>query len=183
MIYSSDGAEENAAIQTAEMMLVAARTAPKACGMDLIETIILDGEDKAKLTTTMREMGKEANKAFFIRDASNIDACHCVVIIGTSVTPRRLNCGLCGAVSCFDASGKGLSCAMSVTDLGIAVGSAATTAMDHRMDNRIMFSVGMAALKLKLFSNNVKVCYGMGLATKGKNVFFDRPEFKCSSET
>ena len=180
MIYTSEESEKQAAVQTANMMLAAARTAPKACGVDLIESIILDCEDKARLTATMREMG-EGGKTFFIRDAANIDACHCVVIIGTSVEPRGLNCGLCGADECGAASKDGVSCAMSVNDLGIAVGSAAAKAMDCRMDNRIMFSVGMVALKLKLFSDNVKICFGIGLAATGKNVFFDRPAFNCPS--
>ncbi|MCL2281092.1 MAG: DUF2148 domain-containing protein [Dehalococcoidia bacterium] len=180
MIYTSEETEKKAAIIAAKMMLAAARTAPKACGVDLVETILVDGDDKDNLTATMRAMGTE-NKTFFIRDAGNIDACHCVVLIGTNVWPRGLNCGLCGAGNCVSAESSGISCAMSVNDLGIAVGSAAATAMDYRMDNRIMFSVGMAALKLKLFSDKVKVCFGIGLATTGKNVFFDRPTFKCPS--
>jgi len=38
-----------------------------------------------------------------------------------------------------------------------------------------MFTVGMAALKLNLFPDKVKICFGIGLATTGKNIFFDRP--------
>jgi uncharacterized ferredoxin-like protein len=64
---------------------------------------------------------------------------------------------------------------MAVNDLGIATGSAAATAMDCRIDNRILFSAGMAALKLNLFPESVKMCFGIGLATTGKNIFFDRP--------
>ena len=65
---------------------------------------------------------------------------------------------------------------MAVHDLGIAIGSAAAVAMDHRIDNRILFTVGMASLKLKLFSDKVKVCFGVPLATTGKSIFFDRPK-------
>jgi len=76
---------------------------------------------------------------------------------------------------CRNAGNSSIPCAMSVNDLGIAVGSAAATAMDHRIDNRVLFSAGMAALHLKLFSEHVRMCFGIGLATTGKNVFFDRP--------
>ena len=175
MIYASDITEKNAAMKCAELMSAAARTAPKACAVDLIETITLDGEDKDRLAAAMREIGTEKNKPFFIRDAGCLDKCRCVILIGASVKPRGLNCGLCGANVCATAADGGISCAMSVNDLGIAVGSAAATAMDNRIDNRVLFTVGMAALKLKLFAENVKICFGIGLSVTGKNVFFDRP--------
>jgi len=174
MIHTKETAEKKGALACAEAMMVAARTAPKACGTDLIETLILDGEDKDRLTNAMREIGARKNKAFFTRDAGNVDDCHCIVLIGTSVGPRGLNCGFCGVETCGAADKAGISCAMSVNDLGIATGSAAATAMDHRVDNRVLFSAGVAALELKLFPEKVKIVCGIGLATKGKNVFFDR---------
>lgn len=174
MIYSSLSNEKNAAMRTAELMSAAARTAPKACGIDLVETMVLDGEDKDRLTAAMRETGALGDE-FFIRDAGNVDACHCIILIGAGVKPRGLNCGLCGKGSCAEAVKEGIPCALSVNDLGIAVGSAAATAMDHRIDNRVLYTAGMTALKLKLFSDNVKICFGIGLSTSGKNVFFDRP--------
>ena len=117
---------------------------------------------------------KNSQNLFIIRDAGNIDACPCVILIGAGVEPRCLNCGLCGVKDCAAAKDGGISCAMAVHDLGIAVGSAAATAMDHRIDNRVLFTAGMAALKLRLFSDNVKICFGIGLSATGKNIFFDR---------
>ena len=174
MIYNSEENERNAAIRVAELMSAAARTAPKACGVDLIKTMVLDGEDKDGLTSVMKGVSDEKSK-IFTRDAGNVDACHCIVMIGAGVTPRGLNCGLCGLENCAAAAKGGIPCALSVNDLGIAVGSAAATAMDHRIDNRILFTAGMAALKMKLFPDDIKICFGIGLATEGKNVFFDRP--------
>jgi len=176
MIYTSDTIEKNAAMGVSELMTAAARTAPKACGVDAIETMVLDGEDKDRLTDAMREIGTDRDRPFFIRDADNVDASHCVVLIGVSVKPRGLDCALCGAESCAVSVKGGISCAMAVNDLGIAVGSAASVAMDHRVDNRILFTAGMAALKIKLFPDKVKVCFGILLATTGKNIFFDRPK-------
>jgi len=174
MIYKRETTERNAAMSVADLMTAVARTAPKACGVDELETLVLDGEDKDRLTAVMRELGASSGQTFFIRDAGNVDACHCVVLIGTSVKPRSLDCSLCGTKNCEAAVKESIPCALAVTDLGIATGSAAATAMDHRMDNRVLFTAGMAALKMKLFSDNVKVCYGIGLSTSGKNVFFDR---------
>ena len=176
MIYNSETTEKSAVMYVSELMAAAARTAPKACGVDAIETMVLDGEDKAGLTAAMREIGTENDRPFFIRDAGNVDACHCVVLIGVGVNPRGLDCALCGVESCAKARKEEISCAMAVNDLGIAVGSAAAVAMDHRIDNRILFTAGMAALKLKLFPDKVKMCFGIPLATTGKNIFFDRPK-------
>jgi len=173
MMYNSKESEKSAVKHVAEMMAAAARTAPKACGVDLIQTMILDGEDKDKLTATMREIGAARDK-FFIRDANNVDVCHCIVLIGAGVAPRGLNCGLCGIGKCEDAEKDGIACALSVTDIGIAVGSAVSKAMDHRIDNRVLYTAGMATLKLKLFPGDIKICFGIGLSTTGKNVFFDR---------
>jgi uncharacterized ferredoxin-like protein len=174
MIYTREITEQKAAMRTAELMTAAARTAPKACGVDIIETMILDGEDKKRLTAAMRELGTELDRPFFIRDAGNVDDSHCIILAGAGVEPRGLNCKLCGTASCEDAKNNGISCAMAVSDLGIAIGSAAAAAMDNRIDNRMMFTAGMAALKLKLFPGHIKMCIGIPLATTGKNIFFDR---------
>ena len=175
MIYTRDVTEKNATMHVAELMCAAARTAPKARGTDTIEAFILDGEDKDKLSAKMREIGERLDKAFFTRDAGNLDNAQLVVFIGSNPAPRGLDCALCGVDDCEAAVEGSISCAIDVSDLGIAVGSAAATAMDFRVDNRILFSAGMAALKLKLFSDKIKICYGIGLSTTGKNVFFDRP--------
>ena len=174
MIYKSNETEKNGCMRIAELMTVAARTAPKACGVDAIEVIVLDGDDKKKLTNTMHEIGNETGADFFNRDAGNVDDCHCIVLFGVNTSPRVLDCALCGMKNCDSAAKDKIPCALAVTDLGIAVGSAAGIAMDHRTDNRILFSAGMAALRLKLFPDNVKIIYGIGLSASGKNIFFDR---------
>jgi uncharacterized ferredoxin-like protein len=174
VIYRSETAEHEATLRAAESMAIAARTAPKACGIDATDTLVLDGKDKDDLTAAMRELSVEMDKPFFARDAGCVDACHCIVLIGSGVAPRKLNCALCGVANCGEAQRQGIPCVMAVDDLGIAVGSAAATAMDHRIDNRVLFTAGMAALKLQLFPEDIKICFGIGLATGGKNIFFDR---------
>ncbi|MDR1092955.1 MAG: DUF2148 domain-containing protein [Clostridiales bacterium] len=179
MIYSSAETEKKAALRVAELMVAAARTAPKACGVDVIETVILDGADKGKLTAAMRVCKMGARSEFFARDAALVDKCPCIVLIGGGAAPRALDCGLCGVKDCAAAVQSGVACAMAVNDLGIAVGSAASVAMDCRIDNRILFTAGMAALGMKCFSDKVKICFGIGLSVSGKNIFFDRPPISC----
>jgi len=175
MTYQSDVVEKNAAMNVAELMCAAARTAPKARGTDTLEIFIIDGAEKDALTAKMREIGERLDKAFFTRDAGNLDNASCVVFIGSCPAPRGLDCALCGVPDCATAAENTISCAIDVTDLGIAVGSAAGAAMDHRIDNRIMFSAGKAALELGMFSDKIKVAYGIGLSVTGKSIFFDRP--------
>jgi len=43
-----------------------------------------------------------------------------------------------------------------------------------RVDNRIMYSVGKAVLELGLLPSKVRLVYGVPLAARGKNPFFDR---------
>ena len=49
MIYKNTEAEKNAAFHVAELMLAAARTAPKGHGIDNLAAIIIDGAEKDKL--------------------------------------------------------------------------------------------------------------------------------------
>jgi uncharacterized ferredoxin-like protein len=59
-------------------------------------------------------------------------------------------------------------------DLGIAIGSAVSTASVLKIDNRIMLSIGLAAVNLKILGKDVKIAYGIPLSISGKNPFFDR---------
>lgn len=65
-------------------------------------------------------------------------------------------------------------CVFNTTDLGIAVGSAASVAMDNRIDNRIMYSVGKAVVDMGILGPDVKLAYGIPLSVSGKSPFFDR---------
>ena len=62
----------------------------------------------------------------------------------------------------------------SAVDLGIAIGSAVSVAADLRVDNRVMYSVGKAALNIGILGEDVKIAYGIPLSISGKNPFFDR---------
>jgi len=176
MIINNKEAERSAILNVAYAMAAAARTAPKACGIDNIEVVILDGEDKDALAAEMRNISDELNgEGPFARDAGNIDNSEAIVLIGIKNAPIGLNnCGLCGFGNCAGAVKADARCAFNTTDLGIATGSAAAVAMDHRIDNRIMWTAGKAAVRLPLFSDKVKIVYGIPLSASGKSVFFDR---------
>ena len=174
MKYESIEFEKKAAFAVAELMMLAAKTAPKGCGCDNVVTLALDGEEKGLLTDEMRKIAKATGADFFERDAGNVDDSHIVVLIGVKDIPIGLNCGFCGFENCAGLKKAGGKCAFNITDLGIAVGSAVSVAANHRIDNRVMFSAGKAALNLKFFGGNVKTCYGIPLSSSSKSIFFDR---------
>ena len=90
-------------------------------------------------------------------------------------------CQLCGFQNCSEnkdagrlTSEEGARCVMPITDLGIAIGSAVTVAQEMRVDNRVMFSAGKAALNLGILGEDIRVAYGVPLYTGSKSIFRDR---------
>lgn len=175
----------------ADLMVLAARTAPKAKGVDTIHTRVLTREETMSVANHLREKGEKRTIGFFIRDAKNIAACDACVIIGAKGdTVVGVNCGACGFLTCekfTDAIKKrkkrstdfsGPNCAIRMADLGIALGSAVKTAQIHNVDNRIMFSGGVAAMDLGLLGKECTVAYAIPLSATGKNMFFDREREK-----
>lgn len=175
MITDMKTAERNSIITVANLMLAAAKTAPKGSGKDKIVGIILTREDKEILTDKMHKLAKEYSEPFIERDAKNISASEVVVLLGAKEAPMGLsNCSMCGFPGCIEMKNAGANCAFNITDLGIALGSAVSVAANHHIDNRIMYSAGKAAYKLGLLGDDVRVCYGIPLYTGSKSIFFDR---------
>lgn len=175
MIQTREDAAKEAAMRVAQDMVAAAVTAPKGHGLDNLLAVIVDGKEKDELANHMRAIYDEFGEEFFNRDAGCVDASHCVVLLATKDEPTLLNnCAYCGLPDCAANREVGASCALNVTDLGIAVGSAVSIAADNRIDNRILFSAGKAAIRMGIFGDGVKVCYGIPLSTYSKSNFFDR---------
>jgi uncharacterized ferredoxin-like protein len=167
--------ETNAALQVAALMVAAARTAPKTRGIDNIRTAAIDdAPTKQALIAKMREIGAKENRPSLARDAGNIERSPAIVLIGVEANPAGLNCGFCGQPTCdaLEAS-RGL-CSFNSIDLGIATASAAEVAGRFHLDNRIMYSIGRAALDLGWLGPKVKLALGVPLSVTGKNPFFDR---------
>lgn len=180
--------EQNAIKAVADLMALAARTAPKGKGIDTIEIRVLAKKDMKKLSARLEKLGKEKNIGFFLRDAKNLAGSDGCVLMGCRGRESGgINCGGCGYASCADftkatkkKAGQGTpfegpNCILRMTDLGIAIGSAVKTAQIHNVDNRVMYSGGVAARDLGLFSRDCTVVYAIPLSATGKNIFFDRP--------
>ncbi len=177
MIYSSSDMEQSAILQAAALMCAAARTAPKAKGMDNIVTLVLTGEDIAALSDKMKEIGRRefgGPEGHFFRDAANLLQSQAVVMIGV----RRVWYGLpygamCGFDSCAACRAAGANCVFAPVDLGIALSSAVSQAAALCVDSRILFSAGKAAEEMHYLDGDI-IWQGIPISITGKNVFFDR---------
>ena len=176
MIYNSNDMELRAVMDTAQAMCAAARTAPKARGLDRIVTAVLTGEDQDALAAEMERMGAETGADFFIRDGGNLRAAQAIVLIGIRESKRGLGgiCGYCHFADCAECARQGGVCVYDPVDVGIAVGSAAAAAADRRVDNRVLFSAGRAAISLGTLGEGVGQVFGIPLSVSGKSPFFDR---------
>ena len=175
MSRSEEGFRAAAVVRVAEEMSLAARTAPKARGIDLLEIAVLTGKDIRRLSAKMKEIGERENHNTFRRDSASIKSAQAIVLIGTKRKALGLRyCSFCGYPGCDEAEKAKAICAYNTGDLGIAVGSAVAVAGDRRGDNRVMYSVGRAAVDLKLLGKEVVVAFGIPLSVSAKNPFFDR---------
>lgn len=110
------------------------------------------------------------------RDAACVRKAQAVVLIGAEKKLRGVpHCGYCGHENCAGRQAAGSNCGWAYVDLGVAVSSAVTIAAADRIDNRIMYSIGKAAVEMD-FSSDV-LWLGIPLSVSGKNIFFDRGIF------
>jgi uncharacterized ferredoxin-like protein len=109
MKISSQEAEQRAVEWIAYLMCAAARTAPKAKGIDNLETMIVSDQEKQQLSAEMRRIATESGMQFFERNAACLDKAPVVVLLGQKVKPAGVSpCGYCGYTNCGECA-KGYS--------------------------------------------------------------------------
>ncbi len=159
----------------AAKIIIAARTAPKTKGIDVIDIAIVDGEDIENLAIKMQEIFERTGREAFKRNADNMVNTQAIVLIGAKVKRNGLSpCSLCGFRDCAENEKHGAICAYNSIDLGIALGSAVSVAADCRVDNRVMWTIGMAAKELKMLDEDTQLIMGIPLSVSGKNAYFDK---------
>lgn len=164
----------------AELMALAARTAPKSAGQDyVVIEIVEDPATLQRLADDMVRYGQESGKKNFDRDGENVRRSAAVVLIGLKEAKTLgLNCGACGFEKClqpntFEGEFRGPNCALRLLDMGIALGSAVKIASLLNVDNRIMYRIGVCARRLGLIDADFVM--GIPLSATGKSIYFDRP--------
>ena len=171
---------QNAVKTVADLMALSAKTAPKTRGEDELEYKVLSEGEKNMVADEMLKISKEQNNPGFTRDGNNVRDSEALLLIGVkSHSSCGFECKACGFDSCGDfdsteAEGKfkGPNCPFRVLDMGIALGSAVKCASIHNVDNRIMYRVGVAVMRLGIMDCNFVM--GVPLSASQKNIFFDR---------
>ena len=154
----------DAVLTVAELMAVSAKTAPKAKGIDnIVIALVRDRNELERLAKKMEELA-EYYGDFMARDAENVRKSIAVLLVGAKVVDLKLKQPPRYSVD--------VNTAMALVNLGIALGSAVKTASMLNVDNRIMFSIGVAAQELGLI--DADFVFGIPLSATGKNIFFDR---------
>ena len=178
MILNERDSRHDEVLQIAQQMMVAARTAPKGKGVDIIEIAMVTESNIRILSDTMKQMYEENGLKFFLRDADNILDAECIILIGTREQPQGLDCGHCGYETCASRK-EGVPCAINSIDVGIAIGSACSVAADHRVDTRVMFSAGLAAQQLD-WLDGCRQVYAIPVSASSKNPFLGAKRTKKS---
>lgn len=176
MIQNEKVFNRDQVIDIAKKMMIAARTAPKGRGLDHLEMMLITGSDIQALADAMEQGVQRHKRLFFVRDAANIRVCDAVIVFGSTMSTLNLNCGYCGYATCEEKKEAGAQypCVFPITDLGIAMGSACSIAADNRVDTRVMFSAGVAALELGWLSEQVTAAFALPISATSKSPFFDR---------
>ena len=164
----------------ADLMAIAARTAPKAAGKDFVVTRIIEGSEIQVLAEKMIEFGQRTGKTNFDRDGHNVAASDAVVLIGIKDGQSvGLDCAACGVETCealginsVEGEFRGPQCAYRLLDMGIALGSAVKTASMLNVDNRIMYRAGVVAREIEMIDADFVM--GIPLSATGKSIYFDR---------
>lgn len=174
MIYNERQMRTQSVRALAEAVMVAARTAPKAKGRDMVEVAMITDEHIEQLSNTMLELSAESGMKFLLRDAANVLQSEAIIVIGIKdeVGYCSLNCGYCGYARCEEKPAF-VPCAMNGVDVGIAIGAACSKIADIRLDSRVMFSAGWAAKRMNVLEG-ADLVFAIPLSASSKNPFFDR---------
>ena len=148
----------------AKLMVVSAITAPKARGVNNVVVRVLNRRDDLEALARKMEELSQLYGDFFARDANSVRNSDAVVVIGCKIVKIGIKKPEKWVIDA--------DTILSLINLGIALGSAVKTASLLNVDNRIMFSVGVAAQEMGLI--DADYAFGIPLSVKPKNIYFDR---------
>lgn len=176
MLRKEEEIRDEAVVAAAREVLLAVRTAPKTRGLDNLTLFVADGDEKEQVAAKMDEVFEESGgkRKSFARDAKGVVAASAILLIGVKAPPYGLDCGFCGYPTCTEKAMRPGPCPYGAIDLGIGAGVAASKLSDKHIDNRMMFSIGYAAMRLGWFDKEVTMALGFPLSVSGKNPYFDR---------
>ena len=102
MIINERETRKEYMLEAAKQIMLAARTAPKGKGVDIIEIITLSDEDIDAVSEELLRLAEKTGMKFLIRDSENIQSADTMIVIGTRQAPQGLNCAYCGYATCAE---------------------------------------------------------------------------------
>lgn len=170
MIYNENELEKECIKNAVALITGAIKTAPKSRGLNSLKTLVVTDEDKNKIAKEMLKNEKNA----FQRDSKNVQQADAVILIGVKKSIVGLDCGWCHYKDCKDNQQHNGLCIFNLVDLGIALGSAVSSASLLKADNRIMYTIGYTVKDMNIFEKEYNIIMGIPLKYSHKNIFFDR---------
>ena len=87
MILNERDTRKERALDIANKLITAARTAPKTRGVDILEIAVITEEKIKELSTLMQGFEFRGSQFKMERDSANVLQAECVVLIGTKERP------------------------------------------------------------------------------------------------
>lgn len=183
-------------VEVAKSIVLAINKAPTITGKTAIEAEIIWGDDLVPIIEVLEPVAQAVRYVKW--DYETIKRCQdkgegpVVIAIGAKADRSNLawNCGACGMATCkeFNAYAKDLggggqlggpSCNWKILDYAIACDWACAAAWQHKVDNRIMGSLGFALQALN-YLPGCSVKLGVALGPPRDMVYFSREEMNQS---
>ena len=189
-IYNGQQAAQDHLLEVTKACAVAASKAPQLTGRLELKMEILTNEDLEPMIDVLETLGKtsafQLHDAMAFRTYAKAGTLPPVLLLGADlIEPVLWNCGACGFPTCgkflkYTQKNKGVgigaygpSCLWKVIDFGVAADYACACAAMHRVEARLLFSLGAVSM----FLNRLEGCsfvLGLPVGPIGVNRWFDR---------
>jgi uncharacterized ferredoxin-like protein len=189
--YESDRKESVRIV--ARLILASGTTSPRVGGVGECTIHIL--EDDADIEDLCQEMermaGIKKSWGFFNRDAAILREAD-AVLIATSLRcvndPADINCNMCGKLTCEylkaepklpadpDVAFQGPLCVFRANNIAYAIDGMISQARNLGIDHGVYWSVGTAAMRLRLLPKDTGFALGVAISVTEKSPFRDIPK-------
>ena len=189
-IYSGEQATQEHLLEVTKGCAVAAAKAPTLTNSLGLRMEIVTGEDLDPIIDVLETFGQtstfQMHDAVAFRSMAAKGVLPPILLLGADLCePVLWDCGACGFATCgeyikFISRNKGMgigaygpSCVWKVIDFGMAADYACAAAAMHRVEARLMFSIGAVSMFLGHLEGSSFVL-GLPVGPVGLNNWFDR---------
>ena len=193
-VYDGNQAAQDHLLDIAKGCILAAAKAPVMTHRLGLRTEIITGEDIEPILDILETLGEtsafQLHDAVALRHLAKEGRMPPILLLGADLTkPALWDCGACGFQTCgefvkYTIRNKGVgvgaygpSCVWKAIDFGTACDWACASVAQHRVESRIMLSIGALALLTERLPG-ASYILGMPIGPVGQNLWFDREAWK-----